>query len=134
MLAAAEPAFVRPPCGSTKSTGDRLVPDDPLTEIGAQLAHVTLILQELRARSLTTREASELLDHADIQKLTGSAAVNSQMRWLRDRRIPFRAEFIGAATARKRLILTRFHVRQWIEGTEGKDTPKNLGLNWDAVR
>lgn len=73
---------------------------------------------------------NELYSKAELLDLTGAATVPGQQRWLDERGIPYRAEFIGNTT-RRRLIVSRVHVRDWIAGHK---TQSGGGFNWASVR
>lgn len=68
-------------------------------------------------------QAGEFLDKAELRALTGKAQVGTQERWLQAQGIPNRRD--GA-----RLIVSRFHVRSWLEGRE---VPRGSGINWAAL-
>lgn len=73
---------------------------------------------------------SEYVGKAELAELTGAATVPGQVRWLEQRAIPHRVEFIGATT-RRRIIVSRVHVREWLAGSQ---KPAGGGFNWATVR
>ena len=66
---------------------------------------------------------SEFLDQAELRRLTAAAWSKGQAAWLRERGIPHKVE--GS-----RLIVSRVHVRAWLEG---KAVVSSNGPNWGAV-
>ena len=66
---------------------------------------------------------SEFLEKAEIRALTGAGRVGAQERWLAANGLPHRRD--GA-----RLIVSRHHVRQWLER---KHVPQGQGINWAAL-
>lgn len=80
--------------------------------------------------SLPTLEAqSEFITSGELIELTRAKTVPGQKRWLMDRQIPHRLEFVGAL--RQRIIVSRLHVREWLAGAS---RPRGDGFNWDSVR
>jgi hypothetical protein len=53
----------------------------------------------------------EFRDKRELRQLTGRAQVNAQTDWLRANGLPHRRD--GS-----RLVVSRYHVRQWIQGEE----------------
>lgn len=67
--------------------------------------------------------AGEFLDGPELQALTGYSRAKEQAVWLKERSIPHRQE--GS-----RVIVSRVHVRQWLEGRE---LVVGDGVNWGAL-
>lgn len=65
----------------------------------------------------------ELYDDAELLLLTGYAQAHKQEEWLRDKGIPHRREG-------RRVIVSRLHVRSWLEG---RDMIVSEGPNWGAL-
>lgn len=66
----------------------------------------------------------EFLTAQELHTLTGYARPGQQAAWLTFRRIPHRLED-------RRVILSRVHVRDWLEG---KQAVISGGVNFGAVR
>jgi len=66
---------------------------------------------------------SEFLSPAELHDLTDMARVKAQEEWLTAHSIPHKLED-------KRLIVSREHVRAWIEGRE---VVTSTGPNWAAL-
>jgi hypothetical protein len=66
---------------------------------------------------------SELYDGTELQLLTGYARAAEQDAWLRERGIPHRREG-------RRVLVSRVHVRAWLEG---KEIVSSEGPNWGAL-
>ncbi|QKV52360.1 DUF4224 domain-containing protein [Comamonas antarctica] len=67
---------------------------------------------------------NEYLSNQEISRLTGSSENRCKSNWLRGQRIPFKEDG-------KRLIVSRMHVQQWLEG---KPVLTHSGLNLSAIR
>lgn len=67
---------------------------------------------------------SEYLSPAEIRQVTGYAMPSRQAEWLKLKAIPHRQD--GA-----RVIVSREHVRAWIEG---RHTVSSSGPNWAALK
>ena len=67
-------------------------------------------------------DLGELLDDAEIQRLTGRTQPAAQVRALKRKGIPARLE-AGHA------IASRHHMRQWLEGAK----PATAEPNWNGV-
>ena len=65
----------------------------------------------------------EFLDKAELHQLTGAARVKAQAAWLK-------AEAIPHKVAGERVIVSRLHVRAWLEG---RAVVSSSGPNWAAV-
>lgn len=65
----------------------------------------------------------EFLDPDELQRLTDYSRAAEQSAWLKERGIPHRRE--GS-----RVIVSRVHVRQWLEGRE---LVVGDGPNWGAL-
>lgn len=52
---------------------------------------------------------TEYLDTEELRRLTGVARVTAQAKWLSQQQIPHKVD-------RARLIVSREHVRSWLEG------------------
>ncbi len=65
----------------------------------------------------------EYLTSPELHQLTGYARASSQCTWLREKGLPFRQDG-------KRLIVSREHIRAWLEG---RPTIVSSGPNWAAV-
>jgi anti-sigma factor RsiW len=65
----------------------------------------------------------EFLDADELRVLTGFKPAAKQDAWLRDKGIPHRRDG-------KRLIVSRQHVRAWLEG---RLVVSSNGPNWSAV-
>jgi hypothetical protein len=71
----------------------------------------------------------EIMGPSEIADLAAADSLPVQARWLKERGIPHRIE--GRGTRKQRLVVSRFHVRQWIEhGTRGASAQ----ANWTTVR
>jgi hypothetical protein len=66
---------------------------------------------------------TEFLLAAELQQLTGYCRAAEQEKWLVERNVPHRAEG-------KRVIVSRFHVREWLAGRE---VVTSSGPNWGAL-
>ena len=66
---------------------------------------------------------AELYDHVELQLLTSYSRAAEQAAWLRERGIPHRRDG-------RRVIVSRLHVREWLEGRE---TVVSEGPNWAAL-
>jgi hypothetical protein len=67
---------------------------------------------------------SEYLDVAELRSLTGFSRALQQATWLQERGIPHRRDG-------KRVIISRVHVRHWLEG---RTLAVSSGLNWAAIK
>ncbi len=65
----------------------------------------------------------EYLDATELHRLTGAARAAGQAAWLAERAIPHRVD-------RKRIIVSRMHVRAWLEN---RPVVSSEGPNWAAV-
>ena len=74
-------------------------------------------------KDLQLAPVSEFLDKGEMRQLTGRAQVNKQQEWLEAQGIAHRRD--GA-----RLIVSRHHVRLWLER---KHVPQRRGFNWAAL-
>lgn len=65
---------------------------------------------------------SEFLNSADLHTLTGYARAAEQAKWLQERGVPHKRDG-------KRVIVTRYHSRAWLEGRSAGRAPNepNLG-------
>ncbi|MDB5957699.1 DUF4224 domain-containing protein [Ramlibacter sp.] len=59
---------------------------------------------------------SEFLDKPELRQLTGRARANAQTQWLESNDVPHRRD--GS-----RIIVSRYHVRQWLEGKPAPPSP-----------
>jgi hypothetical protein len=66
----------------------------------------------------------EFLDKNELKQLTGAARAAAQAQWLADKAVAHRRD--GT-----RVIVSRFHVRQWLEG---KTAVSSGSFNWASVR
>lgn len=67
--------------------------------------------------------ANEYLLKEELQSVTGWSQVDKQVTWLREKGIPYRIDG-------KRVIVSRVHVRAWLEGR----TPvPSRGPNWKVL-
>lgn len=66
---------------------------------------------------------SELYDDDELRRLTGYARAAEQATWLRERDIPHRRDG-------RRVIVSRVHVRAWLEG---RGVVVSEGPNWGAL-
>lgn len=67
---------------------------------------------------------SEFLSPGEIHDLTGYARHGQQVTWLVERGIPHRLDG-------KRVILSRIHARDWLEG---RTVARSNGLNLAAIK
>ena len=67
---------------------------------------------------------TEYLPPKELHLLTGYARVSGQSKWLQEKAIPHRRD--GS-----RLIVSRIHVRAWLEQ---RSTVSSAGINWAAIR
>ena len=67
---------------------------------------------------------TEFLTSPELHQLTGYARPGVQANWLKDHCIPHRVDG-------KRIIVSREHVRAWLEG---RGTVFSSGPNWAAVK
>ncbi|RGE46154.1 DUF4224 domain-containing protein [Comamonas testosteroni] len=67
---------------------------------------------------------NEYLSNQELSRLTGASENSSKSRWLNGRSIPFKVDG-------KRIIVSREHVRNWLEG---KVTLTRTGMNMSAIR
>lgn len=67
---------------------------------------------------------SEYLNNAELRDVTGYAQTAKQCDWLKIKAIPHKMD--GA-----RVIVSREHVRSWLEG---RHTVSSSGPNWGALR
>lgn len=67
---------------------------------------------------------NEYLNEFELYQLTGAIKASSQVSWLKQNGVPFRLDG-------KRLIVSRVHARQWIEGAI---VPTSKGLNLAGIR
>lgn len=67
---------------------------------------------------------NEYLSNQELSRLTGASENSSKSRWLKGRCIPYQEDG-------KRLIVSREHVRSWLEG---KVTLTRAGMNLSAIR
>jgi hypothetical protein len=65
----------------------------------------------------------EFLDKTELHQLTGAALAKGQAAWLK-------AEAIPHKLVDNRVIVSRLHVRAWIEG---RAVVSSSGPNWAAV-
>lgn len=68
---------------------------------------------------------SEFLEPEELKDLTGCAPASKQDEWLTEHGIPHRVDL-----KRKRVIISREHVRAWLEG---RPLHSSKGPNWSAV-
>lgn len=73
----------------------------------------------------TSAHPSEFLSSDERQDLTGLRAASAQSRWMTARGIPHRLEG-------RRAIVSRYHVRLWLEGR--CTHVGSGGINWAAVK
>jgi hypothetical protein len=66
---------------------------------------------------------SEFLEPDELKRLAGCTPVAKQDEWLTEQGIPHRVD-------RKRVIVSREHVRAWLEG---RPLHSSNGPNWGAV-
>ena len=66
---------------------------------------------------------SEYLDKVDLKRLTAEARIPKQSAWLKQRGIPHQ-------TDGQRVIVSRLHVRRWLEG---KPTTASNGPAWSKI-
>lgn len=66
---------------------------------------------------------SEYLNVEELHALTSSCRCAAQASWLQKKAIPHQIDA-------KRVIVSRQHVRDWLEG---RTTPKSSGPNWGAM-
>jgi hypothetical protein len=66
---------------------------------------------------------TEFLQPTELRQLTGYCRAAEQDKWLADHGVPHRAEG-------KRVIVSRFHVREWLAGRE---VVTSSGPNWGAL-
>lgn len=64
------------------------------------------------------------LSTGELRDLTGFARAEQQARWLKEQGIAHRL-------VQKRVIISRTHVGEWIEGRTSR---LSVGPNWDALR
>lgn len=67
---------------------------------------------------------TEYLTPAELHQLTAAARSAGQARWLADKAIPHQVD-------RRRVIVSREHVRAWLEG---RGVVVSKGPNWAALR
>lgn len=67
---------------------------------------------------------NEYLSNQELSRLTGTSENSSKSRWLKGNSIPFKEDG-------RRLIVSRLHVKQWLEG---KITLTHSGMNLSAIR
>jgi hypothetical protein len=67
--------------------------------------------------------APEFLSPAELKQLTGYCYAADQERWLSDFSVPHRRDG-------KRVIVSRFHAREWLAGRE---VVTSSGPNWGAL-
>ena len=67
---------------------------------------------------------NEYLSNQELSRLTGASENGSKSRWLSGRSIPYKLDG-------KRIIVSREHVRNWLEG---KVTLTRAGMNLGAIR
>jgi hypothetical protein len=72
---------------------------------------------------MTDPRQPEYLDATELHQLTGSARAKGQAAWLAERAIPHKVDG-------RRIIVSRVHVRLWIEG---RPVVSSSGPNWAAV-
>jgi len=72
-----------------------------------------------------TKHPPEYLDSIELHLLTGYTRGTTQVSWLRDQGIPNRQDG-------RRVIVSRIHVRAWLEGRNV--VASNGGINWAAVK
>ena len=65
----------------------------------------------------------EFLDTSELHLLTGTARSAGQAGWLKEHAIPHNHE-------NKRVIVSRLHVRAWLEG---RSVQVSKGPNWSAM-
>lgn len=70
---------------------------------------------------------TEFLNSTELHDLTGYARPGQQAEWLKDKGIPFRED--GERT--KRIIVSREHVRNWLEG---RTVVTSSGLNLAGIK
>jgi Domain of unknown function (DUF4224) len=66
----------------------------------------------------------ELYDPTETTRLTGAARAATQAAWLKQNGIPHRVDG-------KRVIVSREHVRAWLEG---RTVQQSTGPNWGALK
>ena len=66
----------------------------------------------------------DLYDPAEIKRLTAAAKSPGQSAWLKEQGIPHRVDG-------KRVIVSREHVRAWLEG---RTVQQSTGPNWGALK
>lgn len=66
----------------------------------------------------------EYLDPTELHRLTSAARTPTQAAWLKENQIPHRVDG-------KRVIVSREHVRAWLEG---RTVPQSAGPNWGALK
>lgn len=66
---------------------------------------------------------TELYDGAELLMLTGYSRAAAQVKWLRDRGIPHRCDG-------QRVLVSRHHVREWLQGRE---CVASDGPDWSAL-
>lgn len=67
---------------------------------------------------------SEFLSKVELRDLTDCARAGQQAEWLKAKGIPFHQDG-------RRIIASRFHVRQWLEGVT---VVRSSGLNLAGIR
>lgn len=73
---------------------------------------------------LVAERQSEWMSADEIHELTEKKSARLQAEWLKDHGIPHKLEG-------RRVKLSRFHVRAWLEGAR---MAVGSGINWDAVK
>jgi Domain of unknown function (DUF4224) len=66
----------------------------------------------------------EYLDAPELHRLTSAARAPTQAAWLKQKAIPHRVDG-------KRVIVSREHVRAWLEG---RTVQQSTGPNWGALK
>lgn len=76
------------------------------------------------AMSLVAPLSEEFLTHREVKTLAGVAAIDKQETVLKADGIPFRRR-------KNRLLVSRFHVREWLLG---RVVTPSRGIRWDLVK
>jgi len=66
---------------------------------------------------------TEYLNVEELHALTSFCRCTAQASWLQQKAIPYRLDA-------KRVIVSRLHVRDWLEG---RTAPKSSSPNWGAL-
>lgn len=65
----------------------------------------------------------EFMTPPELHRLTNAARSAAQCEWLQDHGVPYKLDG-------KRVIVSRFHVRAWLEG---RTIVSSSGPNWSAM-